>query len=79
MRQSDAEDLLHHFAVLQGHCPQLGPILPLAPVNYIVQGRKRVSPMIQMPVQHVSSPQHILCAPLLAPKTYHQYQDRTNW
>jgi hypothetical protein len=71
-RLRDAEDLFHHFAVFEGNSPQLSPILPFAPVDHIVQGRKRIEPMIQMPVQHGSLPQHIRFAPSQAPKTYHK-------
>jgi hypothetical protein len=54
VRESDAKDLLHDGAVFEGNGAQLSPIRPLAAVDQIVEGGKRVFLMIQMPMQHGS-------------------------
>jgi hypothetical protein len=50
--QGNAKDLLHEAAVLESLETQLRPIRAFAAFDHIVEGSQRVSPMIQMPMQH---------------------------
>jgi hypothetical protein len=55
MCKRDAKNLFHEAAVFKGNLTQLGPVFALAAIDHIVEGRKRVFLMVQVPVQHGGS------------------------
>ncbi|MGA2217902.1 MAG: hypothetical protein ABSG51_07440 [Terracidiphilus sp.] len=54
--KSNVQYILHDGAVLEGGKTQLSPILPLASIDNIIDGRQDIShTVIQMPMQHSST------------------------
>jgi hypothetical protein len=50
--ERDAKNLLHKVAVSESNPAQLSPVFALAAIDDIVDGRKRVFLMVQVPMQH---------------------------